>query len=149
MKINAKGSVTFSVRNDDKDLYELIANLPEGGGSDMIRALLRDGLAYQQLVADNTVPISYFNMLCQLKRLDADELLKPFNDYSPNKTATHKKTTRKRRTTNSKAKEATKPGEPPAEEPAEETTATPPPEPPKSELDEAFDSSFDMENTLV
>ena len=149
MKINAKGSVTFSVRNDDKDLYELIANLPEGGGSDMIRALLRDGLAYQQLVADNTVPISYFNMLCQLKRLDADELLKPFNDYSPNKTATNKKTTRKRRTTNSSAKEATKPGEPPAEEPAEETTAAPPPEPPKSEADEAFDTMFDTSNALV
>ncbi|MGA4519265.1 hypothetical protein ACPA0F_18565 [Solibacillus silvestris] len=152
MKINAKGSVTFSVRNDDKDLYDLIAKLPEGGGSDMLRALLRDGLAYQQLVTDGTVSTSYFNMLCQLKRLDAEDLLQPFNDYSPNKTATDKKTTTSKKRTSKNTKKADEVTATTSETTAEETEKNdPPPTPdkPESQAEKDFNSSFDFSQALV
>lgn len=84
MKINSKGAVTFSIRSSDKDLYDLIENLPSQVGSDMLREIIRDGLEYQKLVNNGTVSSSRLSMLCQLRRMELDEVISPFFGESLN-----------------------------------------------------------------
>lgn len=96
MKISAKGAVTFSVRNDDKDLHDLIEGLPSQVGSDMIRAILRDGLEYQRVNSHRNAPMSHLSMLCQLRKMNIAEVVQPFfaNDVSQSAIATPSPDTR-------------------------------------------------------
>ena len=80
MKINAKGSVTFSVRSNDKDLHAFFEELPDGTGSDIIRALIRDGLAYQKLLDEGKFNPSHLQMLCTLRRMNLDGVLTTYFD---------------------------------------------------------------------
>lgn len=70
MKIKQSGVVTFSIRKNDVDLLDLIKDVPDGSGSDILRELIRSGLAYQKLAHDGTVPPNLLTML-----MDRFELL--------------------------------------------------------------------------
>ena len=76
MKINSKGAISVTLRNDDMDLRDFINNLPERAGSDILRAVIRDGIEHQSLKSG--ISPSNLSLLCQFKRLDLDELVRPF-----------------------------------------------------------------------
>lgn len=66
------------MRNDDKDLHDLIESLPNQVGSDIIRAILRDGLESQRQSNGGNAPMSHLSMLCQLRKMNIDEVIRPF-----------------------------------------------------------------------
>ena len=72
MNIKKNGSVSFSIKRTDFDLIDLIEAIPEGAGSDVLRSLLRDGMAYQKLVTDKQVPPNYLTMLLQRLHISLD-----------------------------------------------------------------------------
>lgn len=76
MKINSKGAISVTLRNDDKDLRDFIDNLPERAGSDILRAIIRDGIKYQTHLPTNYQ--SNLSLLCKFKRYDLQELIQPF-----------------------------------------------------------------------
>lgn len=80
MQLKKNGIVPFSLRQRDLDLRGIVEKLPDRDGSEILREILRDGIAYQKLVRQGEVIPTRLTSMIQYMDLgfivgDEDEII--------------------------------------------------------------------------